>query len=79
MSNQKVKKHQTPKNRYLAPVAGVGALVATASANAALDLSALTTEMQSVETAVAGVIAVAITIGIAIVGWRWAKRGLFSV
>lgn len=62
-----------------ASVLGSVAVMATSANAATLDLSSLTTELESVQTAVVGVIAVAITIGIAIVGWKWAKRALFSV
>ncbi|OPH39505.1 major capsid protein [Moraxella lacunata] len=62
-----------------ASVLGSVAVMATSANAATLDLSSLTTELQSVQTAVVGVVAVAITIGIAIVGWKWAKRALFSV
>ena len=55
------------------------AVMATSANAATLDLSPLPAELQSVQTAVVGVVAVAITIGIAIVGWKWAKRALFSV
>ncbi len=73
-----IKKSKSNK-RFLAPIAGAVALVATASANAALDLAKLNETLTGVETAVAGAIAVAITIGVTIVGWRWVKKGLFSV
>ncbi|OOR88740.1 major capsid protein [Moraxella bovis] len=62
-----------------ASVLGSVAVMATSANAATLDLSSLTTELQGVQTAVVGVVAVAITIGIAIVGWKWAKRALFSV
>lgn len=56
------------------------AIIASNTASAAvLDFSELTSELDGVKVAVVGVIAVALTIGIAIVGWRWAKRALFSV
>lgn len=75
-------KEQNRFARYL-PTAAVGTAMMTVATNAhaagTLDLTALTTELTSVKTAVLGVIAVAVTIGIAIVGWRWAKRALFSV
>lgn len=53
--------------------------LSSAQAQAALDLSELTTQMEGVKTTVTAVIAVALTIGVAIVGWRWVKRALFSV
>lgn len=62
-----------------ASVLGSVAVMATSANAAVLDLSSLNTELEGVKTAVVGVIAVAITIGIAIVGWKWAKRALFSV
>lgn len=76
-------KEQNRFARYL-PTAAVGTAMMTVATNAhanggGLDLTALTTELTSVKTAVLGVIAVAVTIGVAIVGWRWAKRALFSV
>lgn len=55
------------------------ALAGTQAYAADFDLSGLTTSMNEVKTAVLGVIAVAVTIGVAIVGWRWAKKGLFSI
>lgn len=70
------------KFKTLATAMGTGAMAMalTTPAHAAiLDLSELTTEMESIKTAILGVIAVAVAIGIAIVGWRWAKRGLFSI
>lgn len=55
------------------------AVVTTPAHAAILDLSELTTEMTSIKTAIIGVIAVAVAIGIAVIGWRWAKRALFSI
>lgn len=66
--------------RAIAPATDIGVLaLSSAQAQAALDLSELTTQMEGVKTAVTAVIAVALTIGVAIVGWRWVKRALFSV
>lgn len=66
--------------RVIAPATAIGVLaLSSAPAQAALDLSELTTQMEGVKTAVTSVVAVALTIGVAIVGWRWVKRALFSV
>lgn len=69
--------------RKIATIGATGtALMLGNSAHAAgegLDLSGLTSQLQNVQTSVVGVVAVAVTIGVVIVGWRWAKRALFSL
>lgn len=70
------------KLKKLATAVGAGAtavMVSTPVHAATLDLSGLNTELEGIKTAVVGVFATALLIGVAIVGWRWAKRALFSI
>lgn len=70
------------KFKTLATAVGAGAtaiMLSTPAHAATLDLSGLTTELEGIKTAVVGVFATALLIGVAIVGWRWAKRALFSI
>lgn len=70
-------------NRKAKRFAMIGGGVATAliasSANAAIDLTKLTEQFTQLETAVSSVIAVALTIAIVVIGWRWIKRAIFSI
>lgn len=55
------------------------AVNAHATETTGIDLSGLTAQFTSLGTAVKGVIAVAMTVAILVVGWRWIKRAVFSL
>lgn len=57
---------------------GASALV-TVPAQAAIDFSGITQQFTELKTGIEGVIALAIAVAIVIVGWRWVKRGIFSI
>lgn len=59
-------------------VATVGS-VALAVPAYAVDFEPLKAEFTGLQTAVTGVIAIALSVTIAIVGWKWVKRVAFSV
>lgn len=62
--------------------AATGATLLAVNAHATetgIDLSGLTAQFTSLGTAVKGVIAVAMTVAILVVGWRWIKRAVFSL
>lgn len=54
-------------------------LMMTSNAHAAIDLSKLNEQFTQLETAVSGVIGVALTVLLVVVGWRWVKRAVGGI
>lgn len=66
----------TNKNRYLVPVLTGVALVAANSANAAIDTTAIVSEISGLGTAVAAIGGAILLILVAIKGWKLIRRAM---
>lgn len=58
---------------------GLGLLAMTTTQAYAIDFEPLKTAFTELQTAVTAVIAIALTVTISIVGWRWVKRVAFGI
>lgn len=66
----------TNKNRYLVPVLTGVALVAVNSANAAIETTAIVSEISGLGTAVAAIGGAILLILVAIKGWKLIRRAM---
>lgn len=68
----------TKKGVGLAALLGAFFMMSS-TAHAAIDLSKLNEQFTQLETAVTGVIGVALTVLLVVVGWRWIKRAVGGI
>lgn len=69
----------TAKKSVVVSALLVAFLMMTSNAHAAIDLSKLNEQFTQLETAVSGVIGVALTVLLVVVGWRWVKRAVGGI
>lgn len=67
---------KTNKNRFIPAVVAAGTLIAASASNAAIDTTAITTEISSLGTAVAAIGGAILLILVAIKGWKLIRRAM---
>lgn len=67
---------KTKKNRFVPVAVGTGALIAASASNAAIDTTAMVSEISDLATPVSAIGAAVLLILVAIKGWKLIRRAM---